>query len=45
MISQIITLGIGDPSGITEFLTFGLQINPWKQIPLAVTIWTDLPGF
>ena len=26
-INQVITLGIGDPSGIKEFLTFGLQIG------------------
>ena len=25
-INQVITLGIGTPSGIPEFLTFGLQI-------------------
>ena len=36
-INQVITLGIGTPSGITEFLTFGLQIgegvpNPWTAI-------------
>jgi hypothetical protein len=26
-LNQVITLGVGTPSGITEFLTFGLQIG------------------
>jgi hypothetical protein len=26
-INQVITLGVGTPSGIPEFLTFGLQIG------------------
>ncbi len=45
-INQIITLGIGTPSGIKEFITFGLQINPlapslWTEKINAITSWAD----
>ena len=44
-INQVITLGIGTPSGIPEFLTFGLQIgegvpNPWTEQTDSVTSWS-----
>jgi hypothetical protein len=32
-INQVITLGIGTPAGIPEFLTFGLQIGEEVIIP------------
>ena len=32
-INQVITLGIGTPSGIPEFLTFGLQIAGVRPTP------------
>ena len=35
-INQVITLGIGTPAGVKEFLTFGLQIGA------AVTITQNL---
>ena len=50
-INQVITLGVGTPSGILEFLTFGLQIaqplvlffgNMDLPIRAAITI-EDLP--
>lgn len=34
-INQVITLGIGTPSGIKEFLTFGLQIGVALITPSA----------
>lgn len=34
-ISQLITLGIGDPAGIPEFLTLGLQIG--SVVPVSGT--------
>jgi hypothetical protein len=45
-INQIITLGIGTPGGIKEFLTFGLQIgegvpNPWSKQADSVTTWSS----
>ncbi len=45
-INQVITLGIGTPSGIKEFLTFGLQIgagvpNPWTDQADVATSWGD----
>jgi len=44
-INQTITLGLGTPGGIKEFLTFGLQIgagvpNPWTKQSDATTIWS-----
>ncbi len=44
-INQVITLGIGTPGGIKEFLTFGLQIgegipNPWTKQADSVTTWS-----
>ena len=44
-INQTITLGIGTPGGIPEFLTFGLQIgegvpNPWTVQTDSVTTWS-----
>lgn len=43
-INQVITLGIGTPAGIPEFLTFGLQIGEeadiWTIQPDASTTWT-----
>jgi len=48
-INQTITLGIGTPSGILEFLTFGLQIGDvFAQLvreailPIRVTASADL---
>lgn len=35
-INQVITLGIGTPAGIKEFLTFGLQIG----VAVVVQTWT-----
>ncbi len=37
-INQIITLGIGPPSGIPEFLTLGLQISAAVAVTPAVTL-------
>ena len=44
-INQVITLGIGTPGGIKEFLTFGLQIgagvpNPWTRVDDSSTTWS-----
>jgi hypothetical protein len=44
-INQVITLGIGTPGGIKEFLTFGLQIgagepNPWTIQANSSTTWS-----
>lgn len=43
-INQIITLGIGTPGGIKEFLTLGLQIGAeasvWTKQPDSVTVWS-----
>ena len=49
-INQVITLGIGTPSGIPEFLTFGLQIGEAESIlptPLSrmFHVMTDRTGF
>jgi hypothetical protein len=42
-INQVITLGVGTPSGILEFLTFGLQIAQITQ-PLILFFGNmDLP--
>ena len=42
-INQVITLGIGTPSGILEFITFGLQIGSevivWTEQPDTTTSW------
>lgn len=45
-INQVITLGIGTPAGIKEFLTFGLQIgtgvpNPWTPVADVSTTWSS----
>ena len=45
-INQVITLGLGTPSGIKEFLTFGLQIgagipNPWTKQADTTTTWSS----
>ena len=38
-INHVITLGIGTPSGITEFITFGLQIGAAADpVPYDATI-------
>ena len=52
-INQLITLGIGTPSGIKEFLTFGLQIDVLVTPTTVFTVTLDgraaqtftLPGF
>jgi hypothetical protein len=46
-INQTITLGIGTPGGIPEFLTFGLQIGPsaaaWTPINEGQTAsWSEI---
>ena len=38
-INQVISLGIGSPSGITEFITFGLQIG--EALPDVWTVQTN----
>lgn len=38
MAESIITLGIGSPAGITEFLLFGLQ--PGAAVALDTVNWT-----
>ena len=44
-INQVITLGIGTPGGIKEFLTFGLQIGAeasiWTKQTDSVTSWSN----
>lgn len=39
-INQLITLGIGTPSGIKEFLTFGLQIGVAAALPTGLVTAT-----
>lgn len=44
-INQVITLGIGTPAGIKEFLTFGLQIgegvpSPWTKQDDVSSTWS-----
>lgn len=44
-INQLITLGIGTPAGIKEFLTFGLQLgaappSPWAPQSDVSTTWS-----
>jgi len=53
-INQVITLGIGTPAGIPEFLTFGLQLGGtwavqsdestiWTEIADESVVWTEIP--
>lgn len=40
-INQVITLGIGTPAGVQEFLTFGLQIG--SAVELTAGLEHSLP--